>query len=293
MTARIVGLLTACVLLFAPGASLAQRGGAGESFDSNGVQIYFVDKGRGAPVVLLHGFTGSYGRHWESPGVMDALEKAGYRVIAMDCRGHGQSGKPHDSRQYGLEMVQDVIRLLDRLKIEQAHIVGYSMGGAIASQLLVRYPGRLLTVTLLGAGWEGEDLTSLNSRMLSMAEGFARRDASALIRGVTSGGQSEPTDQQVSALNESLFARNDGEALAAAARGMLPLFEVSAASLRAAKLPVLAIIGEQDGNITAVKRMADVMPQLEVVTIPGATHATSVRPAAEPLVTFLNTHRRN
>jgi pimeloyl-ACP methyl ester carboxylesterase len=293
MTARIITLLIACVLVVPP-ASLAQQGGTEASFDSNGVPIHYVDRGRGAPVVLLHGFTGSYARHWETPGVMDALQKAGYRVIAMDCRGHGQSGRPHDSGQYGLEMVQDVVRLLDRLKLERAHIVGYSMGGGIASQLLVRHPHRLLTVTLLGAGWEGEDLSGLKSELLALADGFARRDATALIRGVASGGQNGPTDQQVAALNESLFARNDAEALAAAARGMVPLYEVSGASLRATKLPVLAIVGELDGhNRDAVKRMVGVVSQLEVVTIPGATHATSVRPAAEPLVAFLNRQRRN
>src|SRR4029453_6515858 len=132
MTARIITLF-AFVLIAAP-ASPQQSGPA--SFDSNGVQIQYVDKGRGVPGVLLHGFTGSYARHWEAPGVLDALKTAGYRVIAMDCRGHGQSGKPHDASQYGVEMVHDVVRLLDHLHIDRAHIVGYSMGGAIANQLL-------------------------------------------------------------------------------------------------------------------------------------------------------------
>jgi pimeloyl-ACP methyl ester carboxylesterase len=150
------------------------------SFDSNGVQIQYVDRGRGAPVVLLHGFTGSYARHWEAPGVINALQTAGYRVIAMDCRGHGQSGKPHDARRYGLEMVDDVVRLLDHLHIDRAHIVGYSMGGAIANQLLVRYPARVRTATLLGAGWEGEDLTAITLLMRELAESFAKRDASPL-----------------------------------------------------------------------------------------------------------------
>src|SRR5204863_10119417 len=136
----------------------------------HGVQIQYVDKGRGAPVVLLHGFTGSYARHWEAPGVLDAVESAGYRVIAMDCRGHGQSGKPHEVAKYGLEMVEDVIRLLDHLHIDRAHVVGYSMGGAIANQLLVRYPARLRSVTLLGAGWEGGDLQPITSFMTSMAD---------------------------------------------------------------------------------------------------------------------------
>src|SRR6185503_11229389 len=179
MTARCIGLVIAC-LAAAPALSPAQES-AGASFDSGGVQIHFVDKGRGVPVVLIHGFTGSYARHWEAPGVLGALERAGYRVIAMDCRGHGQSGKPHDASQYGVEMVHDVVRLLDHLHIDRAHIVGYSMGGAIANQLLARYPGRVRTATLLGAGWEGEDLTAITSFMNALADGFAKRDAGPLV----------------------------------------------------------------------------------------------------------------
>ena len=93
------------------------------------------------------------------------------------------------SASMGWKMVRDVIRLLDHLKIDRAHIVGYSMGGTIANQLLVRYPGRLLTVTLLGAGWEGEDLQGVTAQMLALADSFARKDASALIRAVLSSGQ--------------------------------------------------------------------------------------------------------
>jgi pimeloyl-ACP methyl ester carboxylesterase len=225
---------------------------------------------------------------------MEALGTAGYRVIAMDCRGHGQSGKPRDAGQYGLEMVRDVVRLLDHLNLERAHVVGYSVGGASASQLLVRHPDRLQTVTLLGSGWEGEDLGALTSQFEELAEGFARGDASALIRAATSSDQDGPTDDEVAALNASLFARNDPQVLAAVARGLPPLFEISGDSLRVATLPVLAIIGEHDdNNLEAVKRMAGVVPGLEVVEIPGASHATSVRPSAEHLVAFLDKHRAN
>ena len=211
MTTRILGVLVACVVA-APPLCQAQPS-AGASFDSNGVKIAYVDKGRGEPVLLIHGFTGSYARHWEAPGVIDALEKAGYRATAIDCRGHGQSGKPHEVSQYGMEMVRDVVRLLDHLHIERAHIVGYSMGGAIATQLLVKHADRLLTVTLLGAGWAGEDLSVTNAQMLALADSFARRDASYLIRGVTSGGVNGPTDAEVAALSAALFARNDADAL--------------------------------------------------------------------------------
>ncbi len=281
--------LIVCLLVTAP--AIAQQP-ATQSFDSNGVQIQFVDKGRGAPVVLLHGFTGSYARHWEAPGVMAALETAGYRVIAMDCRGHGQSSKPHEASQYGLEMVQDVLRLLDHLRIDRAHIVGYSMGGAIASQLLVKHPARVKTVTMLGAGWEGGDLGTISSLMTALADGFAKRDASALIGRVNSGGQNGPTEAEIAAMNESLFARNDHLALSACARAMAALFDVPAESLRATQVPVLAIVGDQDApNVDGVKRLKTVVRGLEVVDLPGANHATSVRPSAAPLVAFLNQHR--
>jgi pimeloyl-ACP methyl ester carboxylesterase len=289
MTARFYAPLIAAILALSP-ASLAQPTTA-LSFDSDGVEIQYADKGSGEPVVLIHGFTGSYARHIESPGLMDRLEKAGYRAIAIDCRGHGQSGKPHDDSAYGMQMVQDVIRLMDHVKIERAHLFGYSMGGAIVSQLLVRQPRRVLTATLLGAGWEGEDLTAFRSQMQALADGFARRDASALIRGVTSG-QKPPTDAEVAALNESLFARNDHQALAAVARGMTSLFDVPLDALRVTTIPVLGIVGEHDAvNLASVKRMATVVPKMEVVVLPGANHATSVRPSADSLIAFLAKHR--
>ena len=292
MKAKFIGLVTACVIALAP-ASLAQTAPA-QSFDSHGVQISYADRGQGVPVVLIHGFTGTYARHWEAPGVMQALETAGYRVVAMDCRGHGQSGKPADPAQYGMEMVGDVIRLLDHLKIERAHVVGYSMGGAIANQLLVRNPERLLTVTLLGAGWAGEDLTELTAMMNAMADGFARRDASVLVSLVNSSGTAKPSEQEVAAMNAALFARNDPQALSAVARSLPALMKVPAEPLRKTTLPVLALIGDQDlSNLQSVRRMKEIMPRLEVVELPGATHASSVRPSAEPLVAFLNKHRRS
>jgi pimeloyl-ACP methyl ester carboxylesterase len=128
--------------------------------------------------------------------------------------------------------------------------------------------------------------------MLALADSFARRDASYLIRGVTSGGANGPTDAEVAALSAALFARNDADALAAVARGYLPLVDVPRESLASTQVPVLALIGELDSlNMEAAKRMSGVVPHLQVIEIPGATHASSVRPSAPPLVAFLNEHK--
>jgi pimeloyl-ACP methyl ester carboxylesterase len=73
---------------------------------------------------------------------------------------------------------------------------------------------------------------------------------------------------------------------------MAPLFNVAAASLRATKIPMLAIVGDDDTpNVESVKRLRTVVSGLEVVELHGANHATSVRPSAAPLVAFLNKHR--
>ena len=85
-------------------------------------------------------------------GIMTALGVAGYRVIAFDNRGHGLSDKPHDGARYGLEMVRDVVRLLDPLNVDRAHVVGYSLGAVITNNVRALYPERLITATLGGAG---------------------------------------------------------------------------------------------------------------------------------------------
>jgi pimeloyl-ACP methyl ester carboxylesterase len=226
--------------------------------------------------------------------VIAALDAAGYRVIAMDCRGHGQSGKPHDAGQYGLEMVQDVVRLLDHLHVDRTHLVGYSMGGEIALQFAVRYPARLKTVAVLGAGWVGENTGPIRTLMNDMADGFAKHDATALVRGVTANGQdgTSLSTAEITAASQALFARNDADALAACARAMTTLFEIPKDRLLAVRMPMLAMVGDHDlSNVDGVKQLKTVVRGLEVVELAGANHATSVRPSAAPLVAFLNAHR--
>jgi pimeloyl-ACP methyl ester carboxylesterase len=165
------------------------------------------------------------------------------------------------------------------------------MGGAIAGQMLVKYPKRVLTVTMLGAGWEGEDLTALTAQMTAMADGFDHRDAGAMIRGVFASAQGGPSDAEVAAAAADLFSRNDPKVLAAIARGLPPLWRISRKELKAAGAPVLAVNGEFDrSNLDGAKRMAAVVPDIQVVELPGANHATSVRPSAAHIVAFLDKH---
>ncbi len=90
---------------------------------SDGVKIHYMVEGRGTPVVLIHGFSGSAQGNWFSNGVAAELVK-NHRVIAIDVRGHGLSDKPHEASGYGEHVWRDVLEMMDHLAIDRAHVHG-------------------------------------------------------------------------------------------------------------------------------------------------------------------------
>ena len=116
-------------------------------------------QGTGEPVILIHGLYASGQMNWGLPGVIADLAQH-YQVIALDCRGHGQSDKPTGEGDYGVKMVDDVVRLMDHLDMASANLIGYSMGGLITLKLAVTHPERVHSVILGGMGWlkEGSPL---------------------------------------------------------------------------------------------------------------------------------------
>src|SRR5262245_30989239 len=207
-------------------------------FDSNGVRIHYTDEGKGEPVLLIHGFIADITINWTIPGTRKALAQD-YRVIAIDNRGHGQSEKPHDAEKYGMEMVEDAVRLLDHLKIEKAHVIGYSMGGIITLKLAVTHPDRLLTATLGGAGWMRDaDLAGD-----TFADALEKNgDLSQFINGLVAPGKPKLSDQQMKLVTTMITSLNDMQALAAVARGWKKLV-VTEQELEAIRVPTLALVG--------------------------------------------------
>jgi pimeloyl-ACP methyl ester carboxylesterase len=263
-----------------------------DSFDSNGVKIHYVTAGEGEPVVLIHGFTADWARNWKLPGVFDALARH-YKVIAVDNRGHGQSGKPHDPARYGTEMVEDVVRLLDHLKIDKAHVVGYSMGGFITDKLLTVHPERVISATLGGAGWAKENDERMNF-IDELAESLdAGKGITPLILRLVPAGQPKPSDEQIQTINGMIMLTNDQKALAAVIRGMKKL-SVTETALKKNRVPTLALIGELDPLKAGVDDLSKVMPDLKVVVIEGADHMSAFNKPqfVEALEDFLAEHSR-
>ena len=99
----------------------------------DGVQIHVKDVGKGRPVVLIHGWPLT-GDMWEYQSL--ALLEAGYRVISYDRRGFGQSGHPFDGYDYDT-FADDLASVLEKLDIQGATLVGFSMGGRRGGALSV------------------------------------------------------------------------------------------------------------------------------------------------------------
>src|SRR4051812_22344550 len=137
---------------FLHGPNLASDETKPQTFDSNGVSISYTVEGKGEPVVLIHGLFASAQVNWRAPGIIRILA-TNHQVIALDVRGHGASGKPTNESDYGVELAEDIVRLLDHLKIKQAHLVGYSMGGMITMKILTSHPDRVKSALLGGMGW--------------------------------------------------------------------------------------------------------------------------------------------
>jgi len=260
-------------------------------FLSDGVKIRYIVEGEGEPVVLIHGFAASIPTQWAASGVIKDLAKD-YQVIAMDNRGHGRSGKPHEPEKYGINMVEDVIRLLDEMKIKRAHVVGYSMGGFITNKLVTTYPDRVITATLGGAGWEqpNDDRMSFLTTLAESLE--AGKGIGPLIVELTPENRPKPTEEQLAGINQMLMLTNDQKALAAVIRGM-PGLAVPEEKLKGNKVPTLSLIGGIDPLKRGVDELEKHMANLRVVVIEGADHMTAFTNPLfrETLREFLDKHQ--
>jgi len=247
---KLIKILVLCIIAI-PGEVGAQDLPESQYFDSNGSRIHFIEQGSGEAVILMHGNTGSV-NGWLRAGVYHNLAED-YRVIAFDARGHGKSDKPHDVSAYGAEMSQDIIRLLDHLGIEKAHIIGYSMGTRVLGHLMASHADRFLTATLGGfapkRNWTSDDQKAVEKRYENLIKTPPQR-----------------------LLDEG----QDIQALATLVLGFSEL-TVTDKDLSNFQIPTVAIIGSKDPYLSRVNDLKALMPKMKVVVIDGATHRTAHR----------------
>ncbi len=248
-----------------------------QTFDNAGVDIAYLDTGGGAgkvPVLLIHGFASNAATNWVSTSWIDTLQRQGHRVVAIDNRGHGRSGKLYEVSDYGSPvMAEDARRLLEHLKIEKAHVIGYSMGARIAAFLAIAHPGRVQSLVFGGLG-------------INMVRGLAGTGPIAhALEADSLEAVTNPTARTFRLFAEQ--TKSDLKALAACIRSArTPITKEMLATL---SCPVLVAVGEDDVVGGSPEDLAALIPGARAFTIPGRDHMKAVGDKAhkEAVVAFL------
>ena len=246
-----IAAIVILVLAISPSVSYSQSEFISNYFSSNGAKIHYIDAGVGEAVVLLHGNTGSVEAFLQT-GIFQKLAD-NYHVIAMDARGHGESDKPHSAKEYGIEMSNDVIRLLDHLDIQKAHVIGFSMGARILAKAITTNQDRFISAILGGFApvW---DWTEQHDKQIQ------RRYQNSM---------NNPPPQRL--IDEG----QDTIALATLVLGFSEL-AVTSEELAMWDLPVLSIVGSEDFGYNRVIRFKELMPDMELVIIDGGDHSATL-----------------
>lgn len=258
---------------------------ADDTFDSDGVKIRYVTEGEGEAVVLIHGWmsdSGMWGKGKDGETKLDTKNSKGFKVIALDCRGHGKSDKPHDQKKYGVAMADDVVRLLDHLKVKKAHLIGYSSGAFIAGKVAATHPDRVLSVIYAGQAPLVVEARGKPTEGPNEVEVFAKaveedKGLGAYIIAVWPAEKQKPTQEQADLLAKILYGGKDHKAFAAAGLSFGDL-EVTEEQLKKCKAPILFVHGEKesDGVKDRVKRVQKLLDRGEVKTIEGGDHVTTL-----------------
>jgi pimeloyl-ACP methyl ester carboxylesterase len=227
-----------------------------------------------APTILaVHGFASGALLNWKTSGWVRDLNRAGFRVIALDQRGHGSSDKPHDPRSFTMQaLVADVLAVLDTYVIAEASYVGYSLGARVGWKASIDLADRLPRVVLGGIP-DGDPLSRFD---LDQARSFIADE-------------SEITDR----LTETYLAmaggipNNDLTSLVALVEGLRggPVPDHASPPQQ----PVLFATGSEDPIIEGSKALAAATPNSTFFEIPGRGHfnAPTSRPFRDAAVSFL------
>jgi pimeloyl-ACP methyl ester carboxylesterase len=232
----------------------------------NGLKMYYEIHGKGDPIVLLHGSFMTITNNWA--GMIPRLSPS-RQVIAVEMQGHGRTADI--SREFSYEsLADDIAALLDYLKIKQADVLGYSMGGGVALQVAIRHPEKVRKVVSISAlfrhdGWVREAV-----------EMFPRMDP-----GMFKGSPMETEYKKLSPTPDKFetFVRR-------AIQMDIKPYDFGAGQLKATKAPILFIHGDADGvrldHIAEMFRLkgdeifGDMRPRSEsrLAILPDTTHVT-------------------
>ncbi len=249
---------------------------------SDKVQLYYEEVGQGTPILFIHEFAGDH-RSWESQ-----LREFGrrYRCIAYAARGYKPSDVPADPGAYSYQHVmRDAVSVLDHLKIEQAHLIGLSMGGYTALQVALNYPARVRSLVLAGAGSGSERwyTAEFHNRSRELADQFEREGSAAVAKTYGHSPSRIPfelKDRRGFAEFVKQLAEHDAQGSAHTSRGFQgarPSLYDFDAGIRKLAAPTLIVVGDEDERcIEPGLFLKDAIPASGLVIFPKTGHAVNL-----------------
>jgi 2-succinyl-6-hydroxy-2,4-cyclohexadiene-1-carboxylate synthase len=252
----------------------------------NDLDFHVEIDGRGPPLLLLHGFSGSV-RAWDE--VRPALA-GDARLITIDLIGHGRSAAPADAGRYSLDWsTRDLLALLDELGLGAVDVLGYSMGGRVALHLSLQAPERVRRLILESASAGIEDALERQRRIASDAELAERIERDGIAAFVAEWERlpllalGPHVGEDVRARQTALRLLNAPIGLANSLRGMGAGQQAARwGALRDLQRPVLLVVGERDTRYRELgERMHALLPLSDFVVVPEAGHTVHLeQPAA-------------
>jgi pimeloyl-ACP methyl ester carboxylesterase len=243
--------------------------------DGTSIATYEFGDPDAPTVIAVHGFASSALLNWQHTGWTRDLVRAGFRVIAIDQRGHGSSSKPHDPRAYTMEaLVSDVLAVLDTFMLDEVDYVGYSLGARVGWEVTRELPERIKR-SMLGGIPDGTPLTRFR---VDQARDFIRTGAAV-------------EDRLTGAYLKMAggIRGNDLEALVALVEGMRGAPQPGADN--APQQPLLLATGSEDGILERSRALAAIAPDAAFFEIPGRNHfnAPTSRHFRDAALAFLTT----
>jgi pimeloyl-ACP methyl ester carboxylesterase len=293
MTQRNRLFIVLCLLLMAGAVYAQDKPKDGYFTTSDGIKIHYIVQGRGTPVILIHGYTGSAQGNWFSNGIAEALAK-NHMVVAIDCRNHGKSDKPQPN---GPGKAEDVIEMMDHLKLQKAHFHGYSMGGGIVARLMALIPDRFITAGFGGSGVQEVD-PEWRAKVPADKQGRDPQEDEASrklrIRSAMDNGMSREEAEKRADTPRPPRTSTSGAGTATGnpttpARPAGPQLDLTKITF-----PVMAVNGEFDRPIAKTHRMWRELRNFTNVILPGKSHLTAImagyipKEYLEGVVKFIN-----
>jgi len=251
------------------------------SYVHDGVRIHFRDRGAGKPIVFIHGFGASLDT-WRS--LEDGL-KNDYRIISLDLKGHGYSERPLDDRYSLQDHAAVVLGLMDHLKLENAVLVGNSLGCAIALMAALKAPressAKVAAMVLIAGSLDGDNLPFyLRLLRLPMIASVAVKLTPATFGTRLILRRAYYDDDKVTDSLVELYAKyqripGTEHALITTARQMIP---PDSSGLREAlkklEVPTLNIIGKHDQIISreSAETVCQILPRCRAVIVEEVGH---------------------